>query len=553
MKSERLQRSRLGKKLWLMALLGLWFIPPSTSWAFALYAEEEIHLVRGDLEVVEAKALERVSVSDPQIADIANIESDHVLLLAKSKGHTNLFLWDEKGKRSYVVRVFDDNLELVKSRLEHLLMRAEIYGLDLAINQSEGKVIVSGEIDEKKANEFEMLLDPFRGSLLNLVKQKEGEDLIQIDAMIAEISSSFTKTLGVSWTGLSALSYAESDYGNKKIDDADDIFKLGDFKRTTQIIGTINAAITEGKGRVLSKPKLVVVSGEEANFLVGGQVPITSTTTSTGGNVTENVDYRDYGVTLTVSPTLRNPTLREKSKIQIDLNIEVSDLDPTNSVGNNTAFTTRNTETKLMLDNRQSVVIAGLLKQTEGETVSRIPFLSDIPVVGALFRNRSHTPDTETELVVTLTPIIIPQKEWDHALQPQDTTVSIGAPRKVYTEETYVPPPVRHVESPARVVSAGEPEDITYYVRALQQDIAGHIVYPPVARQYGWEGTVRLTLIVLKDGTLAHADVSESSGYHMFDEHALKIAKGLAPFSDFPPDTGLEEITITIPIVYSLE
>ena len=95
------------------------------------------------------------------------------------------------------------------------------------------------------------------------------------------------------------------------------------------------------------------------------------------------------------------------------------------------------------------------------------------------------------------------------------------------------------------------PKETASYIRTIQQRIAERIAYPEQARKYGWEGTVKLALHILNDGTLAHASIRESSGYDLFDENALTTVKNLAPYSSFPADLNLQELTVTIPIVYS--
>jgi TonB family protein len=96
------------------------------------------------------------------------------------------------------------------------------------------------------------------------------------------------------------------------------------------------------------------------------------------------------------------------------------------------------------------------------------------------------------------------------------------------------------------------PSGITYS-ELVQRRIANAIVYPEEARQYGWEGTVKLALHILSDGTLVYAAVKESSGHKLFDESALQAAKNSAPYAVFPPDSDLQELNVTVPIVYSLE
>ena len=91
------------------------------------------------------------------------------------------------------------------------------------------------------------------------------------------------------------------------------------------------------------------------------------------------------------------------------------------------------------------------------------------------------------------------------------------------------------------------------YVRNVQQRISESIVYPKEARENGWEGTVKLGVLILHDGTLAYAMVKESSGFDLFDEYAVKTAKNVEPYASFPANTNLQELNVTIPIVYSLK
>ena len=539
----------LSASVFLVACFGF-FSPNSYGAIIDSKNEDEIDIIKGDLETIQVFDLTRISITQPEIADIANIDSDHILMLAKQSGQTTLFIWDKYGKRSILIRVLEDDLNLVKSRLQQLLGEAGIKGIQFDINKLEGKLIASGEVAEDQKEALNRLLDPFSGSLVNLVKDKKEEDLIQIDAQISELSSSYSKNMGFEWT--SALTYAETLPGFNP-NAPTDFFKIGDFHRTTQILANINALITEGKGRVLSKPKLVCISGKEASFLVGGEIPITTTTASSGGNVQENVEYRNYGVNLTVSPTIRN------NKVDIVLNINVSDIDASNSVGKNVAFTTRTAQTQLYLDNGQTVVLAGLIKHNEGETIRRIPILSDIPIVGAVFRSRKNpTANTETELIITLTPTILTQKGEIASSENYNVTTTDVTDQSMKTTETKLPSEPTSATSKSFVSSSAMttktfiPQEMASYMRSIQRRIAQKVIYPEKARQYGWEGTVKLALHILNDGTLAHATVRESSGYDLFDQDALNAAKNLAPYSEFPSELNLQEVTVTIPIVYSL-
>ena len=87
----------------------------------------------------------------------------------------------------------------------------------------------------------------------------------------------------------------------------------------------------------------------------------------------------------------------------------------------------------------------------------------------------------------------------------------------------------------------------------MQERIANAIEYPDEAREYGWEGTATLSLLILKDGTLASAVVKESSGHEILDKAALQTAQESAPYPDFPSEPDLQELNVTVPIVFSLD
>lgn len=519
--------------------------------------QEEIHMIKGDLEAVKAYSLVRVSVSNPEIADIANADNDQVLMLAKKPGQCALFLWDEYGKRTIIIRVFSEDLELVKARVDDLLKRSEIKGVKTDVNAYEGKVVLTGNLPSKNLDELDALISPFENSVMNLVREEVILDLVQVDVQIAELNASYAKDIGVDW--VDSVNIVEGLAGTGLISSTgedipfaeDSIFRVGKLRRITSIAAIINAAVTEGKGRILSKPKLVVISGKEASFLVGGEIPIRTTNTSAGGNVTENIEFKDFGISLTITPIIVG------NNVDVTMSVEVSDIDETNAVGENVAFSTRTAQTQLFLEDGQSAVLAGLIKHAESETINKVPLLGDIPLLGALFRNRStEKPNTETELVISLTPTIIRQRTTqaaDATGTPTPSTTSTNENVKGEVTSTATSAKNTNPEAPATPAAAAKAAEDDYapYVKSIQEKISGSISYPFEAKEKGWEGTVKLSLHLMKDGTLANLDVKESSGYSIFDKDALNTAQILAPYEAFPSNMKLEELIVTVPIVYS--
>ncbi len=526
-----------------------------------------IDLIAGDLETISVKSLTRVSVTNPDIADVANVEADKITILGKKPGQTIVFLWDDAGKHSVVVHVASQDMSLTRARIMKILEKAQITGVTVEENVEEGRVILSGSLlkDEKEA--LEKVLEPFSDDTINLVKEKVEDDLVQIDMQVTELSSTLEKSLGINWAGGASGNPLKLNYDETlpaATGKAKNLFKIGDFNRTTAMIATVNALIEEGKGRVLSRPRLVVVSGKEASFLVGGEIPIKSTTTnSTGGSTTENTTFKQYGVNMTISPTIK------ENKINVLLKVDVSDVDPASDsrLGNDIAFVTRNAQTELLLEDKQTIVLAGLIRHVEGEKVVGVPFLSKLPLVGGVFRNRKTTvPNSETELVISLTPTILRSKIYAESevvlpsAKTKQLVEDVEAPfEKRSLKEPVVPVQEKAVE-PKAVVAPVIPAPIVQapaepsmpYSSMIQQKIAKAISYPYEALQNNWQGTVRLKLHILKDGTLATANVLQSSGHEVFDQDAINTAKIVAPYPAFPAGmSSQEDLIVTVPIVYS--
>lgn len=561
---------------------GALLLPPQ-GMAFAADSSSDLNIVLGDVESIPVNNLSRVSVTSPEVADISDAQTDKVMVLAKKAGQTAVFLWDDDGKHTVIVHVTNQDLGVLKERIAHMLAEAGINGLNLEANAAEGKVVVSGEVPKEKRNILDKSLEPYADQVINLTKDQGSEDLIQIDMQITELSSTLDKNLGFDWQALKsdgsggslALNYAETGLpttGSK------DWFKFGQFNRTTAILNTLNLLISEGKARDLSRPRILVTSGKEATINVGGEVPIqTTTTNATGGSVQSNVTFKQYGVTLTVTPTIK-----EGNKIDVVMNLQVSDVDSTFPIKASTtsdiAYKTRSAQTQLMLDDRQTVVFAGLIRYTDSQQTKSVPFLGKLPIVGLLFRNTSkQTPDQGKELVVTLTPTILRKKEYgaDQVKLPSQAMKDFE--KEVDRTEGYErePVPGGPVPSAPALSSAAVPgssasssltttsassvtttvinssDTISPYVRSIQMKISHAIVYPAQALQNKMQGTVKLRLRILRDGSLADAVVAESSGQNIFDDGALATAKAVAPYGPFTSDIQGDSLTIMLPIVYT--
>lgn len=167
------------------------------------------------------------------------------------------------------------------------------------------------------------------------------------------------------------------------------------------LAGSIDLAVSDGLATILAEPNLTALSGETASFLAGGEFPIP--VSQSLGTVT--IEYKQYGVGLAFTPVVL-----ADGRISMRVRPEVSELSDAGSVSLNgykvPALTTRRAETTVELGSGQSIMLAGLLRNTANNSLDKAPFLGDIPVLGALFRSTKFQRQ-ETELVVIATPYLV--------------------------------------------------------------------------------------------------------------------------------------------------
>jgi pilus assembly protein CpaC len=167
------------------------------------------------------------------------------------------------------------------------------------------------------------------------------------------------------------------------------------------LAGALDLAENDGVATILAEPNLTALSGETASFLAGGEFPIP--VSQSLGAVT--IEYKQYGVGLAFTPIVL-----EDGRISMRVRPEVSELSDAGSVTLNNfkvpALTTRRAETTVELGSGQSFMIAGLLRNTNSNSINKAPFLGDLPILGALFRSTKWQRQ-ETELVIIVTPYLV--------------------------------------------------------------------------------------------------------------------------------------------------
>jgi pilus assembly protein CpaC len=172
---------------------------------------------------------------------------------------------------------------------------------------------------------------------------------------------------------------------------------------------TIEAMATEGFITILAEPNLTAVSGQTADFLAGGSFPVPVIQSVSTGAPTVTVQYEQYGVQLAFTPTIT-----DSRHLSLKVAPQVSQLDYSNAVVENgftiPALTIRSAQTTVDLASGQSFALAGLLMHNTSQDINKVPWLGDIPILGALFRSTKFQ-NNETELVIIVTPYLVQPPE----------------------------------------------------------------------------------------------------------------------------------------------
>jgi pilus assembly protein CpaC len=394
----------------------------------------------------------RVSLTVPDVADAMVTAPQQLLINGKTPGTISLFVWDRAGGiKTYEVSVRRDLTHLV-AQLKELFP-----GEPLSVMGSGKDVVLSGTVSSKyvidKAAEVAGGYVEKKEFIVNLLKQQEGvaSNQVMLRVRFAEVSRSALQELGASfvangfkndWFGrASTQQFSAPDFDSDRANGLtfSDFLNVFLFNTKHGVGAVVKALQSKGLFQSLAEPNLIASNGKEASFLAGGEYPY-PVVQSSGGNNAVTIMFKEFGVRLSFTPTVLGGDM-----INLKVKPEVSSLDFGNGV-NISGFrvpglSTRRTETEVELQDGQTFAIAGLMNNTVSSTMSKIPGIGDIPVLGYLFRSRAYQKQ-QTELVVMITPQIV---------RRGSPGVSTGLPTAV---EPYLGPPSKTLPQPAPYIGS---------------------------------------------------------------------------------------------------
>ncbi len=395
----------------------------------------------------------RVSLTVPDVADAMVTAPQQLLIHGKTPGIISLFVWDRAGGiKTYEVNVRRDLTHLIEQ------MKQLFAGEPVTVASSGKDVVLSGTVSSKyvidKAADVAGGYVEKKENIVNLLKQQEGvaSNQVLLRVRFAEVSRSALQELGASFiaNGFKNDWFARSttqQFAAPEFDTSDDkgILTFSDFLNlflfnSKHGVGAVVKALqSKGLFQSLAEPNLIALNGKEASFLAGGEYPYPVAQGGAGNNAV-TITFKEFGVRLSFTPTVLGGDL-----INLKVRPEVSSLDFANGVSVSgfrvPALSSRRTETEVELQDGQTFAIAGLMNNTVSSTMSKIPGIGDIPVLGYLFRSRAYQKQ-QTELVVMITPQIV---------RRGSTGVSQGLPAAV---EPYLGAPSKTQPQPAPYVGS---------------------------------------------------------------------------------------------------
>jgi pilus assembly protein CpaC len=371
--------------------------------------EAAITLARGTSALIDYPGeLTRVSVADPAVAEAVILSPQEVLLNGLGLGATSLFLWDSAGsRRLYSVEVTADVGTL--QRYLDLLFPEE----GIEVSAQGNTVIVSGRVSDAFVARRAIELAQGTGAMILDNLKTPAPSQILLEVRFAEVSRDALETLGNNLVRIVNPHELSADGRWEVGSDSQGLLDLSLINSTAQLSTVIQALKSTGDFKSLAEPNLLALDGEEASFLAGGEFPFPSIQ---GGATTNavTVQWREFGVRLRFTPRVTNI-----GNIRLSIAPEVSALDFAGGLSMGgfqiPSILTRKAETQVELKEGQHLAIAGLIDNSIQENIDKLPFLGEIPVLGALFRSKELRQE-RTELLVLVTPKLV---------QPSDDAIPV--------------------------------------------------------------------------------------------------------------------------------
>jgi pilus assembly protein CpaC len=379
-----------------------------------------------------------VLVADPKIANAVVRSAQRAYIIGATVGQTNIVFFDSAGQQiaAYDIAVKRD-LNGARAALKQIMPNS-----DIQIDGLGDSVILTGTaatpIEAQQAGDLAARLAGSAEKVVNSIAVR-GRDQVMLKVTVAEVARSIIKQLGIDLSGSLNYGTAVLNFNNSNPFTVTGQPLVGNNAITTSfgsapsVQATLRAMESAGVTRTLAEPNLTAISGESATFIAGGEFPIptgvTCQTTTAGavGQCAPSIAFKKFGISLNFTPVVLT-----EGRISLRVMTEVSEVSNDNSINITgvqvPSIKTRRAETTLEIPSGGSMAMAGLIQDQTKAAINGLPGLSQLPVLGTLFRSRDFQ-DNKTELMVIVTPYIVRAVAQKDLSRPDDGFASASDPQ----------------------------------------------------------------------------------------------------------------------------
>jgi len=385
------------------------------------HATESIMVFIGEIKILEVGDVDRVAVGNGKLLSTSMLDNGQLLILAEATGETTLHIWYSDGAESDLkISIVEKDAGRLMLELQELVSHVG----DVEVKKIGERIYLTGTIYDTDVPKLDLIKGEYKG-VIDLTQTQIAppppvllpeDKMVFINVKFTELRGGLDENLGVAWDQIIAGPVAAINYDA----DSNSAFRaedpnnapafvaalpvtiagpLGFLGLASQINSAINLLVASRNAIILAEPTLSTRSGGKASFLAGGEVPVISS----GSLGSTDVEYKEFGILLEIEPIVGHD-----NTIFAKITTESSSIDPDRPGGGSTppGFITRRTSTDVRMKDGETLVMSGLIDRKLSENVTKLPFLGDLPIIGAFFRN-TITDNDDNDLVIFVTPTVI--------------------------------------------------------------------------------------------------------------------------------------------------
>jgi pilus assembly protein CpaC len=376
--------------------------------AFA-QGENNVQVNVGESVTLAVESVAKIAIADPTIADIVSLSDRELSIIGKKVGATTLTIVRTEGKPTQIFRID------VGNDAAAAVIRKVVGSRTISVRVVGDTLVLDGKVeDELDAQRAALIATAYyKDKVVNLLEISRPRQ-IKIRTRVAEVSMNAVQHLGLQWFGpagevrysadfISPGAIAGKAFGSSYVSGTSQSQANGGSAQATPTDADIGVDLllqllqSKGYARLLSEPTLVTYNGKEASFLVGQQYPIVQQLPQSF-----TVEFKDVGVRMKIKPTADS-----ENQINTTIHAEVSQVIGTVGQFNIPIIGTKSSDTTLQVKDNQTIIIAGLLENNiNNDTLRKLPWLSEIPIFGFLFRNKQYE-QQQREVLFFVTPSVI--------------------------------------------------------------------------------------------------------------------------------------------------